>query len=87
MNIEIRKSFQKDSEKLPASTQILLERIIQNIIAAKKIADLPACKKLSGYKTAYRLRAGNYRIGFFYENETAELVRVLNRKDIYKYFP
>lgn len=87
MNIEIRKSFQKDSEKLPAPTKILLERVIQNIIFAKKIADLPSCKKLSGYKSAYRLRFGNYRIGFFYENETAELVRILNRKDIYKYFP
>jgi mRNA-degrading endonuclease RelE of RelBE toxin-antitoxin system len=42
---------------------------------------------LTGFKTAYRLRLGNYRIGFFFENETAELVRVLNRKDIYKYFP
>ncbi len=30
---------------------------------------------------------GEYRIGFFFENETIELVRVLGRKEIYKYFP
>ena len=87
MNVEIRKSFEKDTEKLPASTKILLEKLIQNIIASKKLSELSSCKKLTGFKIAYRLRFGNYRIGFFYENETVELVRVLNRKDIYKYFP
>lgn len=87
MNVEIRKSFEKDAEKLPASAQVLLEKVIQNISSVKKLSDLSSCKKLTGFKTAYRLRLGNYRIGFFFENETAELVRVLNRKDIYKYFP
>ncbi len=87
MNVEIRKSFEKDAEKLPASAQVLLEKVIQNISAVKKLSDLSSCKKLTGFKTAYRLRLGNYRIGFFFENETAELVRVLNLKDIYKYFP
>lgn len=52
-----------------------------------QLSELTSCKKLSGFKTAFRLRFGSYRIGFFYENETMELVRVLNRKDIYKYFP
>lgn len=87
MNVEIRKSFEKDAEKLPAPTQVLLEKAIQNITSAKKLPDLSSCKKLTGFKTAYRLRLGNYRIGFFFENETVELVRILNRKDIYKYFP
>ena len=30
---------------------------------------------------------GNYRIGFLFEDETVKLSRVLNRKDVYKYFP
>jgi hypothetical protein len=29
----------------------------------------------------------SYCPGFLFENETAELVRILNREDIYKYFP
>ena len=87
MILEIRKSFEKDAEKLPAPALILLEKAIQNIIAAKKLSELSSCKKLTGFKTAYRLRIGSYRIVFFFENEIVELVRILNRKDIYKYFP
>jgi mRNA interferase RelE/StbE len=87
VNVEIRKSFEKDAEKLPPFSKPVLERIIQNIIIAKKLSELPSCKKLTGFKTAYRIRFGNYRIGFFFENDTIELVRILNRKDIYKYFP
>ena len=87
MNIEIRKSFEKDAAKLPAAIQVQLAQIIENIIAANKLSELASCKKLTGFKNAYRIRIGSYRLGFFFENETAELVRILNRKDIYKYFP
>jgi mRNA interferase RelE/StbE len=48
---------------------------------------LADCKKLTGYKTAYRIRMGQYRIGFYYEHKTIELVRILHRKEIYRYFP
>jgi mRNA interferase RelE/StbE len=87
VNIEIRKSFEKDAETLPGSVKILLERTIQNTITAKKLSDISSCKKLIGFKNAYRLRIGNYRIGFFFENEKVELIRILNRKNIYRYFP
>jgi len=85
--IEIRKSFEKDAMKLPAPMQVQLASLLQQIISAKKLSDLSSCKKLTGFKNAYRVRVVSYRIGFFFENETVELVRILNRKDIYKYFP
>lgn len=87
MNIEIRKSFEKDAAKLPAVIQIQLAQVIENIAAATKLSELTSCKKLTGFKNAYRIRISSYRLGFFFENETAELVRILNRKDIYKHFP
>ena len=87
MIIEIRKSFEKDAMKLPAPMQVQLASILQQIISSKKLSDLSSCKKLTGFKNAYRIRLGSYRIGFFFESETVELVRILNRKDIYKYFP
>jgi mRNA-degrading endonuclease RelE of RelBE toxin-antitoxin system len=62
VNIEIRKSFEKDAETLPGSVKILLERTIQNIITAKKLSDISSCKKLIGFKNAYRLRIGNYAL-------------------------
>ena len=87
MNIEIRKSFEKDAAKLPASLKTQLAIIIEHLESLKKLSDLSSCKKLAGFKNAYRIRLGNYRIGFFFENETVELIRILNRKDIYRYFP
>lgn len=87
MIIEIRKSFQKDALKLPAPAQIQLRKIINVLSHAKKLSELSSCKKLTGFKNAYRIRMGEYRIGFIFENEVIELVRVLGRKEIYKYFP
>lgn len=87
MNIEIRKIFTKDADKLPANIQRQLALTINNLQQAKQLSQIKDCKKIKGSKTAYRIRLNQYRIGFFFENETIELVRVLGRKDIYKYFP
>ena len=87
MNIEIRKSFTKDADKLPAPFQRQLYIIITNIEKVSHPSQLDNCKKLTGFKTAYRIRMGNYRIGFYYENKIVELVRILHRKEIYRYFP
>ena len=87
MNFEIRKSFEKDAAKLSATLQKHLAATIDQITTAKSLSDISSCKKLTGFKNAYRIRMGRYRIGFFFENETVELVRILNRKDIYRYFP
>jgi mRNA interferase RelE/StbE len=87
VRLAIRKSFKKDAEKLPASTKILLINIIEKIESADKLANITSCKKIKGSTNAYRIRLGNYRIGFYFEDGAIELVRILNRKDIYKYFP
>lgn len=87
MNIEIRKSFEKDATKLSGDSKLQLSKVIENITAAKKLSELSSCKKLTGSKNAYRIRMGNYRIGLFFVNETVDLVRILNRKEIYRYFP
>lgn len=87
MKIEIRKSFTKDADKLPAPFQRQLANIIDTINKADQPNQLHDCKKLTGNKTAYRIRMGQYHIGFYYENQTAELVRILHRKEVYRYFP
>ena len=87
MKIDIRKSFAKDADKMPAPYQRHLALIIEAIEKANQPSQLGQCKKLTGYKTAYRIRMGQYRIGFYYENKTVELVRILHRKEIYRYFP
>ena len=87
MNIDIRRTFTKDADKLPPNIQRQMAVVITNLQHAKQLSQIKNCKKIKGSKTAYRIRLSQYRIGFFFENEIIELVRVLGRKDIYKYFP
>jgi mRNA interferase RelE/StbE len=55
--------------------------------AAKIIREMGNCKKMTSYKTAYRIKIEDYRIGLFYEKGIIDLTTVMHRKDIYRYFP
>jgi mRNA interferase RelE/StbE len=88
MNITVTRAFEKDVHKeLSKEEKISLAEILITLTACKKLSEIPNCKKLKGFKNAYRIRFNEYRIGFLFENETIKLSRVLDRKDIYKYFP
>ncbi len=63
-----------------------IKQVIQEIESAQTSQDLPNLKKLKGERN-YRIRVGDYRIGLKLEGDLATFIRILNRKDIYKYFP
>jgi len=87
-NIIVTKHFAKDVDKeLNEQQKQQLAQILISITQSKTLSEISDCKKLKGFKNAYRIRMGNYRIGFLFEDETVKLSRVLNRKDVYKYFP
>lgn len=44
-------------------------------------------KSIKGFKNYYRIRIGDYRIGFKIESNAVIFIRVCHRKDIYKCFP
>jgi mRNA interferase RelE/StbE len=43
--------------------------------------------KLKGDDTADRIRVGDRRIGFFWQDDKIVMSRVLHRSEIYRYFP
>ena len=88
MKILYEKSFLKDIKKI--RDQRVSDTLVKVIEEIKKSVDLSRIgdiKKLKGHSAAFRIKIGDYRLGFFYENDHIILVRFLNRKDIYKYFP
>ena len=88
MKIEFLKRFSKDLDEIPVkSIKLALKRVIELMENTDTLSKIPSTKKLLGHKTAYRTRVGDYRLGFFFENETIILARFVNRKDIYKLFP
>ncbi len=80
--------FNKDLDRIE-DTQIKMKviEIIEEIEFSEKLTDLVNVKKLSGFKNAFRIKLGDYRIGFFFEKDTIEFARIVHRKDIYKVFP
>lgn len=58
-----------------------------DVEASNQISEIKNLKKLEGFKNAYRIKTGDYRIGVFIEEDTIEFVRFVHRKDIYKKFP
>lgn len=89
MKVRFDKSFYKDLSKISdKSVALEVTEIIAEIEAATTFSDIRNLKKLKGYKNAFRLRLGDYRIGILIvEQNTVDFIRILSRKDIYKYFP
>ena len=54
---------------------------------AANLQTLPNVKALVGTTNRYRIRVGDYRIGLELNGETLEIMRVLHRREFYRYFP
>lgn len=88
MHLEFLAKFSKDLDKLQQkSVKSNIEKVIKQFELADSVDEISNIKKLTGFKNAYRVRIGDYRIGVFIENNKVEFARVVHRKDIYKYFP
>ena len=89
MIVEFDKSFEKSIDRLKDKSIFpKIEKFIDALENINALSELSNIKKLSGYKTYYRLRIGEYRLGFEKINEnTVRLIIICRRKDIYKVFP
>lgn len=88
MNYEFEKAFVKDFRKLKNKelASSILE-VVKQVSAAKTSNEIINLKKLSGYKSAFRIRIGDYRIGVIIEKNTVTFVAFAHRKEIYNQFP
>jgi mRNA interferase RelE/StbE len=65
-----------------------LQAFISTVEKADNIQEIPRIKKIEGYKSYYRIRIGEYRLGVeAISNKEIALLRFLHRKDIYRFFP
>jgi mRNA interferase RelE/StbE len=63
MIVEFDKSFGKSIEKLKDQTVLAkIEKLILKMEIATSITEITGVKKLSGHKTYYRIRIGDYRM-------------------------
>jgi len=88
MKVLFLNSFKKDLKKIKsASLKLKIKTVIINLENATDLDEIVNIKKLSGSNYAYRVRIGDYRMGFYFENRTVLIARFLKRSDIYKVFP
>jgi mRNA interferase RelE/StbE len=82
------KSFERDLRKIrdPAVLNEVRSAIL-GIDEAQELRSIPHLKKLSGGGPYFRIRVGEYRIGLRVDGGTVTFVRLLPRRDIYRYFP
>ena len=85
MRVEFLERCSRDLDKVTQrSIRESVEKIILKVESAKSLSEIPHIKKLSGHKSAFRIRLGNYRIGIFVEGNIVQFARIVHRKDIYK---
>ena len=81
-------SFNKDISKIrDKKIALRIEQAIKNLEQASSVTEITSVKKLAGHTNAYRIRIGDYRLGFFLVNKNAHLTVFAHRKDIYRSFP
>ncbi len=88
MEVEFTKHFIKSVSKVKQnSIKTKLKQVYISFENANHLQDIPNIKKMSGYTYFYRIRIGNYRLGFQYKNETVTFLEFAHRSRVYKNFP
>lgn len=89
MQVAYTKTFLKDLAKVvPQKRREQIEKFVfEELPALSAIEASGNIEKMVGHKNHYKARFGNYRIGMIKSGNQVELLRVMGRKDIYKFFP
>ena len=84
MNVTYKKKFIKDLKALQSTEAYdkICDLVLEEIPNADDLSTIANLSKLKGDDTAYRIRVGDYRIGFFMEGDAILMSRVLHRSEI-----
>ena len=81
-------SFNKDVARIKDKRVAgRIESVLKKLESVKSLSEVAGVKKMAGAQNAYRIRIGDYRLGFYLIHETIQLTIFANRKDIYGNFP
>lgn len=89
MKVQFDESFLKSLKKLKdKKVREKLTELITNFEDIENLSEISGIKKMQGYETYYRVRVGDYRVGFELQTDKSILfILVAHRKEIYRFFP
>jgi mRNA interferase RelE/StbE len=89
LKVEYRQLFLKDLKKLKKQPvyQRVFNLAFEILPNAENLSELNNIKAMKGYPNRYRIRISDYRVGIEVFGEQVEIMRVLHRREFYRYFP
>jgi mRNA interferase RelE/StbE len=89
VEVEYRQAFLKDLKQLKSSSsyQSIYDLAFTTLPSINTLQDISDIKAMKGYASRYRIRIGDYRIGIEVNENVIEIMRVLHRREFYRYFP
>jgi len=81
--VYLERSAENDLKRLPAST---FQHILPQIKSLAKNPRPHGCHKITGSKSDWRIRIGDYRVIYEIEEETkaVRIMRVRHRREVYR---
>ena len=85
--ILFQKSAFKEYQKLPKKVQLRVNEALE-ILSINPLSEVLRFKKIRGIENHYRIRVGDYRLIYSPQDEqlVVRVIRVGNRKDVYRHF-
>lgn len=91
MKLEYEKKFKKELKKInQPKDKKNIDKALKALMAVPHVGELfntPNVKKLIGYDKYWRIRAGDFRIGFVVEDDIIYIERIGHRGQFYDYYP
>ncbi len=89
MEVTYSKTFLKELSKVsPAQTKEKIEKFVfEELPTLTSVENAGNIEQMTGFKNYYKVRFGDFRVSLLKKKNSLEVLRVLHRKDIYKYFP
>lgn len=85
MKVEFSSSFTRDLRRIrDRSIRERVDKVIEQIEKMDNFTEKSNIKKLRGHENRYRVRVGNYRLIFQFNEDTVAFLRCLPRQDIYR---
>jgi len=88
VEVQYRKSFLRDLKKLKRQPVYgrIFELAFTTLPEADRLRDVVGVKAMRGYPNRYRIRIGDYRVGIQVQGTNIQVMRVLHRREFYRYF-
>lgn len=88
MRIKFKKSFLKQLAALPKEVRERIESFVfETLPTLDSMGESGKIEKLHGYKSYFKIRFGEYRVGIHAENDILTVEIVMHRREIYRHFP